>query len=368
MPSKVKIGIIGTGQIGKAHLKRYAEVPNAEIVAVCDINETEARRVAGMYGIEKVFTNFRDLLAIEEIQSVDVCLHNNFHAPVSIAAMEAGKNVYCEKPLAGSYADAKAMIAARERTGKMLYMQQRVLFREETKAAKALIDAGMLGKIYYAKSSSYRRRGRPFVDGYGTATFVQKQNSAGGALYDMGIYHITQILHLIGNPKPLSVSGATYQETPMYEDRRQSSGYNVEELGVGLVRLEGGIAFFIEEAWAIHLGGTDGSKIAGAKGGVSLAPFAYHTTVADMEMDGAFSLGAAHKRWTSCIKDFDAYLGAEEHWVAAQQGRVPLIDTAALGLNMMLIAEGIFLSQKLGREVTPAEIEAASVSTAIQGL
>ncbi|OPZ13932.1 MAG: hypothetical protein BWZ10_01980 [candidate division BRC1 bacterium ADurb.BinA364] len=101
---------------------------------------------------------------------------------------------------------------------------------------------------------------------------------------------------------------------------------------------------------------------------MSLAPFAYHTTVADMEMDGAFSLGAAHKRWTSCIKDFDAYLGAEEHWVAAQQGRVPLIDTAALGLNMMLIAEGIFLSQKLGREVTPAEIEAASVSTAIQGL
>ena len=83
----------------------------------------------------------------------------------------------------------------------------------------------------------------------------------------------------------------------MYEHRRREANYDVEELGVGLVRLEGGITFFIEEAWAIHLGGTDGSKVVGAKGGVTLRPFALHTTLSDMEGDVTLNLGSAQTRW-----------------------------------------------------------------------
>lgn len=366
MSDKVKVGIIGVGQIGKAHINQYCKMPNVEIVAVADINEAEAKRVAESAGVKRVFTNFRDLLKVDEIEAVDVCLHNNLHAPVSIAAMEAGKHVYCEKPLAGSLADAKAMVEASRRTGRKLAMQVSTLFSKETKAAKRLIDEGHLGKIYYVKSSYYRRRGRPYVDGYGTSNFVQKEIAAGGALYDMGIYHIVQILYLLNNPKVLTVSGATHQEIPMYEDRRKNGRYSVEELGLGFVRLEGGISFFIEEAWAINLGGTDGSKIAGSKGGITLEPFAFHTTLADMEMNGTFDLGAADFRWHSCLPNFDAYDGPQQHWIAALQGRVPLIDTAGLGVAMMRIAEGIYLSQKLGREVTPEEIDKASVSTAVK--
>ena len=96
------------------------------------------------------------------------------------------------------------------------------------------------------------------VDGYGAANFVRKDVAAGGALFDMGVYHIGEILYLLGNPEVLTVSGATHQEIGMYPDRRKESGYDVEELGVSLVRLAGGVTFFIEEAWAIHLGGTDG--------------------------------------------------------------------------------------------------------------
>jgi len=341
-------------------------MPNVEIVAVADIDEAEARRVAESAGVRRVFTDFRDLLKVDEIEAVDVCLHNNLHAPVSIAAMEAGKHVYCEKPLAGSLVDAKAMVETSRRTGRKLAMQVGTLFSKETKAAKRLIDEGHLGRIYYAKSSYYRRRGRPYVDGYGTSNFVRKEIAAGGALYDMGIYHIVQILYLLGNPAVLTVSGATHQEVPMYEDRRKNGCYSVEELGLGFVRLAGGISFFIEEAWAINLGGTDGSKIAGSKGGISLEPFAFHSTVADMEMNASFDLGAADFRWHSCLADFDAYDGPQQHWIAALQGRVPLIDTAGLGVAMMGIAEGIYLSQKLGREVTLAEVERASVSTAIK--
>src|SRR5439155_14345468 len=107
---------------------------------------------------------------------------------------------------------------------------------------------------------------RPFVDGYGTPTFVQKRNSAGGALYDMGVYHISQILYLLGNPPVTRVGGKTYQKTEMDETRRAASGYDVEELGVGFVRFAppaGDVTMELIEAWAIHLDAFEGSYVVG---------------------------------------------------------------------------------------------------------
>lgn len=365
MAEKVKIGFVGVGQIAKMHLDKYKDLP-VEIVAACDVNEAELARVAQDYGIPKTFTDFRKMLALDEIEAIDVCLHNNLHAPVTIAALEAGKNVYCEKPIAGSYTDGKAMVEAASRTGRTLSIQLGTLFSLETKAAQRLIHEGHLGDLYYAKSLGFRRRGRPYVDGYGTSSFVQSGVAAGGAMFDMGVYHISQVLYLLGNPAVETVSGATHQAIPMYTDRQQQGKYDVEELGVGLVRLSGGITLFIEESWALHLAGAEGgSKIVGSKGGVQLAPFSFHTTVADMEMDGTFDLRGAQSRWRSCFPDTDAYDSPQAHWVAALQGRVPLIDTAGLALSTMRISEGIYLSSRLKREVTAAEIEAESKSSAI---
>src|SRR5687768_5022202 len=108
---KIRLGIIGVGQIGKRHVEEYSsKVEGADIVAIADVNEAEARRVAAQYNVPNVYTDFRQLLARDDIQSVDVCLHNNFHMPVTVAALEAGKNVYCEKPMAGAYRDAEKML------------------------------------------------------------------------------------------------------------------------------------------------------------------------------------------------------------------------------------------------------------------
>jgi predicted dehydrogenase len=303
---------------------------------------------------------------MEEIVAVDVCLHNNLHAPVSIAAMEAGKHVYCEKPLAGSYSDALRMVETSQRLGRKLSMQLSSLFSRDTAAARRLIEEGHLGRLYYAKSSSYRRRGRPYVDGYGTSSFVQKRIASGGALFDMGVYHISQILFLLDNPQVLAISGATHQEVGMYEHRRRDGNYDVEELAIGLVRLKGGVTFFIEEAWAVNLAGTDGSKLAGSKGGLTLNPFAFHATLGDMEMDGTFDLEGASTRWSRVFPDETAaMLSPQHHWVAALLGRTELLPTADIALNTMLISEGIYLSQEQGREVTPAEVKSHSVSTAL---
>ena len=363
MSDEVKIGMIGVGQIGKRHVAAYQEIDGARIVAVADTDEAEARRVADEVGAEHVFTDLRELLAMDQIDSVDVCLHNNMHMPATVAALEAGKNVYCEKPMAGAYVDARKMLDTARACGRKLSIQLSTLFTPETHAAERLIADGRLGKLYYAKSSYYRRRGRPYVDGYGTDRFVQKKTAGGGALYDMGVYHIAQVLYLLGNPDIITISGATHQEIDMYADR--GAVYDVEELGVGFVRLAGGITFFIEESWAIHMGSADGSELMGAKGGVSLAPFAYFTTICDTEMDATADLKSAEWRRGQCVPDTDAYTGAQQHWIAAQQGRVELMPTAETALSTMLISEGIYLSQRLGREVTADEVLANSASTAI---
>jgi predicted dehydrogenase len=368
MAEKVKVGVIGVGQIGKRHVQTYAEMPNVEIVAIADVADEERERVAAQYDIPRSFKNFRDLLALPEIQAVDVCLHNNFHAPVSIAAMEAGKDVFCEKPMAGTYADALSMYEASRRLGRRLAIQNFMLFSRETKAARRLIDAGALGRLYHGRAVGFRRRGRPYVDGYGTSNFVRKATASGGALIDLGVYYIMTMLHLLGTSDVETITGRTAQEIAMYEDRRTNGGYDVEELGLGFVRLAGGVTLDIEVSWAEHYEGTESSKVLGTLGGLRLEPLRFFTTLADMEMDGAFNLDSAEFRLHACDPTYDAYDGPQQHWIATLQGRVPGIDTASLALATALISEGIYLSSQLGREVTPAEVRERSVSTAVTGL
>ena len=154
--------------------------------------------MAEQHGVEARYTDFREMLSRDDIVAVDVCLHNNFHMPATVAALEQGKHVFCEKPMAGTWVDAHTMLQAADAAGLKLCIQNRLYFTSETVAARQLVEDGELGDIYYGRSTGFRRMGRPFVDGYGSATFVQKQNSGGGALLDMGVYHICQLLWLMG--------------------------------------------------------------------------------------------------------------------------------------------------------------------------
>ncbi|WP_336784741.1 Gfo/Idh/MocA family protein [Paenibacillus sp. MMO-177] len=370
----VKIGIIGVGQIGKQHIEKYRQVADAQIIAVCDVNEAEARRVAEQYGIPHVYSDYRELIEREDIVAVDVCLHNNFHAPVTIAALQAGKHVYCEKPIAGTYEDGRRMLEAAEETGKLLHIQLFTLYGKDTKAAKTLIDGGKLGRLYHARSTGFRRRNRPYVDGYGTPFFTRKETAAGGALLDMGVYHVAQLLYLLGNPEVERISGKVYQEMAMLEERKTSSGFNVEELATGFVRFKGGLTLDLIEAWSVHMGGFEGSSILGSEGGLRLPNglpgeasqrFSYHSTVCDIDMDSTIDLDMMDLRWHRLRGNEDAYDSSQHHWIAALQGRVPLLPTADIALRTMLISEGIYLSEELGREVTAEEVIARSSSTAI---
>jgi predicted dehydrogenase len=361
-----RIGIIGGGQIAKIHLDNYQPIPGVEVAAIADVNKDEARRVAAQYKIPSVYFEACELLERDDIEAVDVCLHNNLHMPYTVAALKAGKHVYCEKPMAGAYCDAETMLDTARKLGRKLSIQLATLFTRETKAAKALIDGGHLGHLYHARSTGHRRRGRPFVDGYGSDSFVKKDVAAGGALYDMGVYHIANMLYLLGNPEVLTITGKTYQEMDMHAGRRASSGYSVEELGVGFVRLADGVTLDIIESWAINLSPFEGSSIAGSEGGVRLEPFGYYRSVGDLNLDSKADLDDFDLRQHTVQCIGDVYDSAQHHWAAALQGRVELLPTAEIALNTMLISEGIYLSTKLGREVTADEVRAASQSSAVK--
>lgn len=360
----IRIGIIGVGQIGKKHVDRYQKVPGARIVALADIDEAEGKRVAERFDIPNVYTDFRKLLARDDLDAVDVALHNNLHAPVTVLALRAGKHVYCEKPMAGSYADAKAMMDEAAARGRKLSIQLFSLFTKQTKVAKRLIDAGKVGRIFHARSTGFRRRGRPFVDGYGTPLFVKKEVAAGGALYDMGVYHIAQMVYLLGLPRLERITGKVYQETEIDAERRALSGYDVEELGTGFVRFAGGVTLDVIESWAIHLDTFEGSCIVGSHGGIRMEPFSFHCTEQDMEMDATFNIDAADWRWHRFNENQSAYDSSQHHWIAALRGKAELMPTAEVALQTMLISEGIYLSDRLGREVTAEEVAATSRSTA----
>jgi predicted dehydrogenase len=313
--AKLRIGIIGCGQIAQHHLTNWAGLADqVEVVAACDINPTALDTSAEKYDRAK------KLLERDDLDAVDVCLHNNLHISAAVAVMESGKHCYCEKPMAGAYKDALTMIETSRRTGKKLHIQLSNIYLPETRAAKELIEAGQLGDVYHARSTGFRRRGRPFVDGYGSDNFVRKHISAGGALYDMGVYHISQLLYLLGNPKPERVTGKTYQKIAMHEERRASSGFNVEELGVGFVRFAGGLSMDIIEAWAINLDTIEGSTIVGSKGGVRIHPFGFYSSSGDLDLNATSHLDSAKQRWDKVQGTWAPYASSQAHWAAVLAG------------------------------------------------
>ena len=354
---EIRIALIGTGIIAQEHAKRYAEIPGVKIVAACDILEGKLNKFCDTYKIESRYADYREMLKRDDIDAVDVSVHNNLHAPLAIAAMRAGKDCYCEKPLAGSYADALSMVKAAKETGRKLHVQLAFLYKGDTHAAKKLIDDGALGKLYHARSYGYRRRGRPFVDGYAEKEFCSKHWAAGGALYDMGVYHISVLLYLMGLPKVKRVTGQVYQELDMDAGRRMESSFDVEELGCGFVFFENNLTMDVLESWAIHAAEFPPSMLAGSKGGLTFgSELVYHNEVSGFPLSANVDFGAEMYRSRQINPKLGLYDGSQAHWIGALRGEVPLLNTAEIALQTMLVSEGIYMAGALGREVTAEEI------------
>jgi predicted dehydrogenase len=269
---KLRCGVVGTG-VGRFHMNGYATHPGSELVAVCDLNVPEAKEFAEKSGAKHVFRDYRDMMAMEELDAVSIAVPNYLHARMTIAALKAGKHVLCEKPMATSLADAKAMVSAAKKAQKRLMIDMTMRFNGAHQALRRQIARGDLGKVYYAKSQMIRRKGMPLVDHPRTGSmgrgewFVKKRLAGGGATVDIGVHMFDLVWWLIGAPKPVSVLAAQFKE--LVPKRALTIGVkaDVDDLAGAFVKFDTGQAIFVEVSWDAFQPPTVGYQIFGSEGG-----------------------------------------------------------------------------------------------------
>ncbi|WNS40781.1 Gfo/Idh/MocA family oxidoreductase [Paenibacillus sp. MMS20-IR301] len=275
--SKVyRIGIIGCGGIANGkHLPSLSKLDNIEMVAFCDIVQERAETAAEQYGTAeaKVYTSYEALLEDPTLDIIHVLTPNESHADISVAALEAGKHVMCEKPMAKTAADAQRMVDAAKRTGKKLTIGYNNRFREDSLFLKKLCETGQLGHIYYAKAHAIRRRAVPTW-----GVFLDEEKQGGGPLIDIGTHALDLTLWMMDNYKPKVVLGTKYHELSQRENAANAWGpwdpakFKVEDSAFGMIVMENGATIMLESSWALNSLDVDEAKcsLSGTEAGADM--------------------------------------------------------------------------------------------------
>jgi predicted dehydrogenase len=346
MGKKLKIGLIGAGGIVRgAHLNPgWLQVPDCEVAAVCDIHRPTAEKLAGDFGIPQVFTDYRELLKLKEIDAVDISTPNRIHTPAVLASFAAGKHVLCEKPLAVSVAEIWQMEAAARKAKKLLMTAQHQRFRGESIAIKKWAEAGNLGGVYHARVNATRRNWLPVNPG-----FIDPKLSGGGPCMDIGVHALDTAMWVMDFPKPVRVSGraavnfAKGYEIPGGWGEWDRKLFGVEDFAAGFVHFENGATMTLEASWLQHQGGEDFSfTLLGKKAGVQWPEGRFYTSSNRVLVDGKIlpeaGLPPPH------TGEIQAFAKAVRE---GQKSPVPVEQT----LYVIAILEGIMQSSRLGREV-----------------
>jgi len=349
----LRIGIIGAGGIVRwAHLDPgWKAVPNAEVVAVCDIKPDTAQKLADDYNIPHVFTDFRDLLDLEEIDAVDVCTPNKFHTPAVLAALRANKHVLCEKPLAVSVEEVLAIRRVLNGTDRVLMTAQHFRFSAPAMAIKAWVDTGALGEVYHARVNATRRNMLPINPG-----FIDPKLSGGGPCMDIGVHALDTALWLMNFPTPVRVSGQAHTNFAKGFDIPGGWGewdrtlFGVEDFASGYVHFSNGSTLVIEASWLQHQEKEEFSAtLQGKKASVRWPDGRFHTVVNRVLIDGSIlpqsGLGKPH------TEEILAFADAVRN---KKPSPVPIDQT----LIVIAILEAIMKSSQSKQEVILAGLEA----------
>ena len=351
---KLKVAVIGNGGISGVHLRGYSLNPDVEIYALCDINEERLNRRGDEYHVDPArrFTDVNEMLAAcPEIEAVSVCTWNAAHAQCAIAALNAGKHVLCEKPMAMTVEEAEAMQAAAEKNNRLLMIGFVRRFGNDCAIMKDFIDNGYFGDIYYAKATYLRRKGCP------GGWFGDKARSGGGPLIDLGVHIIDLCRYLMGNPKPVSVYGATFnklgnrsniksQVSYVSQTRGNADIFNVEDLATAMIRFDNGSVLQIEASFSLNIEKDEGVlQFFGTKAGAKLDP---ELTIYSEMNDYMTNVKLAN----STALSFDGLFENEiNHFVECVRTGKPCRNPAQDGVTLMKILTGIYKSAETGHEV-----------------
>jgi len=354
------------------------KVEGVEPVAFCDIVPERAQAAAKQFGGHDalVCTDYRDLLNRTDIDAVHVCTPNSTHAEISIAAMKAGKHVMCEKPMAKTAAEAKAMLDVSRETGKLLTIGYQNRFREDSLFMKSLCQQGELGDIYLGKAFATRRRGVPTW-----GVFMDKEKQGGGPLIDLGthaldltLWMMENTLWMMENYEPVSALGSTFDKIGKLGSPANSMGpwdpakYEVEDSAFGLVKFKNGTTVILEASWALNtvISNEAMTLLCGTKAGADMFPPegpgvrtaeaqaapTYHVRV-NGENAGKlylqnYAMGAAFIGDGSQPERFAGGTKEAQAWFRAVRGEAELVVKPEQAYTVTAILEAIYKSAASG--------------------
>jgi predicted dehydrogenase len=314
----------------------YAE--DIELQAVYDFEPAKARAAADKYSVPHVYDSYQALLADPKIDIVSVVTPNALHAPVTIAALQAGKHVHVEKPIALNAAEARAIVDAKNAAGKLVMVALNNRFSEVSQFIKGYVNDGNLGEIYHARCGWRRRRGIP---GRGS-WFTTKALSGGGPVIDLGVHFFDLTLYFMGFPAPVSVSASAYNK---FAANTPGEGtFDVEDFAAGFAKLDTGASVAFEFSWASNIAQeVNYLELLGTKGGLSM----YNGELRIFgETNGAQIDINPHVRNTSGWGDNET-----RHFIDCIRKRKAPLAPPEDAVKMMQIIDGIYASSETGREV-----------------
>ncbi|NUM48364.1 MAG: Gfo/Idh/MocA family oxidoreductase [Anaerolineales bacterium] len=368
---KIKVAVVGCGFIAnRKHLPMLTQHEDVEVVAFCDIIRERAETSAKKFGTPdaKIYLDYREVVERTDIDVVHVCTPNSSHAEITIASLESGKHVMCEKPMAKTAAEAKAMLDTAKATGKKLTIGYQNRFRSDSQFIKSLCENGDLGEIYLGKAFATRRRGVPTW-----GVFMDKELQGGGPLIDLGTHALDLTLWMMDNYEPVSALGSTYNKLAKIGSPANGMGpwdpekYEVEDSAFGMVKFKNGASVILEASWAINMivSNEAMTMLCGTKAGADMFPASGPIVrTADFQSAGGlhvrvngenhgklyiqnFAMGAQFIGGSG-KEDFDGGALEMSTWLNAIRHDAELVVKPEQAYTVTRILEGIYTSAATG--------------------
>lgn len=347
--NKLRCGFVGGGAIIRVHANVVRGRDDVEMVAISDVSELVLNSTADMYGIAGRYTDYREMVNQEDLDFIVVGVPNAFHAGATLAGLEAGCHVLCEKPPALNVAQAKEMAATAEKQQVRLAFGVDQRFSGAVETGRAYFEAGRLGDVYHASVQMFRHRGIPGLGSW----FTTKAVSGGGALIDVGVHELDKAHYLMGQPKPTAVSSLThapfgsdpanYNYLRMWGTPVPGGPFDVDDLAAAFIRFENGASMVMQVSWAANTPQTSELRIMGTRGGLFINTDGLKVITEDNGFNAEIS--PMYNQQESKVAQMNHFIDCIRH------PDKPLRTDARQGVVLQSMLDAIYESAQQGREV-----------------
>ncbi len=345
--SKLKVGIIGAGQIAETvHIANYQKYPEElEITAIVDTVPEKARVAAEKYNIPHYFSTAKEMFETLKLDIVSICTPNKFHYENVMLALENNCNVFCEKPPGIKADEALGMLNLSKEKGRVLAYNFHHRHSQDVEYMKKAIESGQLGDIYYGRIKALRRRGIP-----GWGVFTNKELQGGGPLIDLGVHMLDVALYLAGFPKIKSVSAFSYTKIGNKKNKGTLGEWNpekfqVEDFLTGYIKFENGGVLNLETSFALNIKEKTtimNVELFGTEGGMNLSEMEIYTEVNNELADIKKAVTADENKQEKSVRDFIN---------ACQGDKNSLITNAEEGYEIQKLVEALYTSAETGQVI-----------------